>query len=375
VIYLLAALAAAAAIYQIVAIVAALRQLHARPQPKHFSGGVSILKPVRGLDPHFYPAIRSHALQDYAEFELLFGVGSLDDPAVKHIRRLQAEFPHVSIQVIESMTLAPNGKVAVLEDLEKHARYPLRVVNDSDIAVEPDYLTRVLSPLNDPETGLVTCLYRATADAWPGRWEALGIATDFAPSVMVAPLVGVNEFGLGATLAFRAADLRRIGGFAAIADYIADDYRLGKKISDLGLKVYLSEVVVETALSGDSWQHQLRWARVIRVSQAGGYAGLPITNATLWAIVCAAEGWWWPAACLLVLRIAMGLIAGTAVLRCRLTARLWWLMPFRDVLGLAVWAAGLFGTSVRWRDRVLELDRHGRIQEANALARGRGSVG
>ncbi len=57
------------------------------------------------------------------------------------------------------------------------------------------------------------------------------------PSALVAPLVGVNEFGLGSTLAFRKKTLQRIGGFEAIADYIADDYQLGKRISRLGKQV------------------------------------------------------------------------------------------------------------------------------------------
>ena len=126
----------------------------------------------------------------------------------------------------------------MLADLESHAKYPLRVVNDSDILVERDYLRRVLAPLKDQRVGLVTCLYRAAAAHWPGRWEAIGIATDFAPSVLVAPLFGVNEFGLGSTLAFRVEQLQQIGGFAAVANYIADDYQLGKRISGLGLKVH-----------------------------------------------------------------------------------------------------------------------------------------
>ena len=363
---LFGAVAAAAGIYQLLAIIAALKQLRvegplAGPMP-----GVSILKPVRGLDPRFYQAIRSHAEQDYPEFEILFGVADPGDPAVCEIERLQANFPGVSIHLIHSTSNAPNGKVAVLADLERHAKFPLRLVNDSDIVVEPRYLRQVLAPLNDVRIGMVTCLYRASAVHWPGRWEAIGIATDFAPSVLVAPLFGVHEFGLGSTLAFRRQQLEQIGGFAAIADYIADDYQLGKRISGLGLKVQLSEVVVETSLSADSWgevwRHQLRWARTIRVSQGGGYMGLPITNASLWALAALASGWWWTAASLLSVRLTMGLIVGVGVLHCPLTARYWFLIPFRDLWGFCVWLAGLWGSDVVWRDRILRLNRDGTIQ-------------
>ena len=364
--FLFGAVAAAAGIYQLLAIVAALKQMRARVVGDGPMPGVSILKPVRGLDPRFYQAIRSHAEQDYPEFEILFGVADLSDPAVREIERLQADFPSVSIHLIHCTGTAPNGKVAVLADLERHAQFPLRLVNDSDIVVGPHYLRQVLAPLNDPCTGLVTCLYRASAAHWPGRWEALGIATDFAPSVLVAPLFGVNEFGLGSTLAFRRQQLEQMGGFAAIADYIADDYQLGKRISGLGLKVELSKVVVETSLSADSWgevwRHQLRWARTIRVSRGGGYVGLPITNASLWAGVALVSGWWWTAAALLFARVAMGLIVGVGVLRCPLTARYWFLIPFRDLWGFGVWVAGLQGRDVVWRDCTLRLNRDGTIQ-------------
>ncbi len=364
--FLFGAVAAAAGIYQLLAIAAALKQMRARGTAGGPTPGVSILKPVRGLDPRFYQAIRSHAEQDYPEFEILFGVADLNDPAVREIQRLQADFPDVSLQLIHSTGTAPNGKVAVLTDLERHAKYPLRLVNDSDIVVEPQYLRQVLAPLNDERVGMVTCLYRASANHWAGRWEAIGIATDFAPSVLVAPLFGVNEFGLGSTLAFRKSQLDQIGGFAAIANYIADDYQLGKRISGLGLKVELSKVVVETSLSADSWsevwRHQLRWARTIRVSRGGGYLGLPITNASLWALAALACGWWWTAAALLSVRLAMGLIAGVGVLRCPLTARYWFLIPFRDLWGFGLWLAGAWGRDVVWRDRTLRLNRDGTIE-------------
>jgi ceramide glucosyltransferase len=353
-----------AALYQVIAIIGCAKQMLASEEGTREFPGVSVLKPVRGLDPSFYTAIRSQAAQDYpGPFEILFGVANADDPAIAEIDRVSREFPNV--RVVFSTTSAPNTKVGVLCDLDREAQYPLRVVNDSDIRVGPDYLRRVLAPLSDSRTGLVTCLYRPHADPFPARWEALGVATDFAPSTLVAPLMGVNEFGMGSTLAFRAADLARIGGFNAVADYIADDYQIGKQISDLGLHVHLSKTVVDTTLSGatwrDVWQHQVRWARTIRVSRGGGYVGLPVTQASLWALVALCAGWWWSGLGLLALRYAMGLIAGVGVLRCGITARMWPLIPLRDLWGTAVWAAGLVGNRVVWRDRRLRLTPDGRI--------------
>src|SRR5262249_18741795 len=150
----------------------------------------------------------------------------------------------------ESTTKAANGKVGTLIDLVRAAGHSLLIVNDADIRVEPDYLDHVMPPLADPRVGLVTCLYRPEGDTFAARFEGLGVSTDFAPSTLVARLVGVDEFALGSTLAFRRADLERIGGFEAIGDYLADDYQLGHRIHGLGLKCVLSGAVVTTRLSG-----------------------------------------------------------------------------------------------------------------------------
>ncbi|MDP8988468.1 MAG: glycosyltransferase [Acidobacteriota bacterium] len=353
---ILLTIAAIAAAYQILAILACV--FRGRAKAAKGVGPVSVLKPVRGLDPGFREAIRSHTVLQ-GEYEFLCGVSQPNDPGLPVLR----EFYRV--RVVESHTQAANGKVGVLMDLAAEAKHPILVVNDADIRVEPDYLTRVTAPLADRRVGLVTCLYRPVGDTLAARFEGLGVATDFAPSALVARLVGVDEFAMGSTLAFRREDLERIGGFAAVADYLADDYQLGHRIHALGLKCVLSDVVVETHLSGgwrQVWAHQVRWARTIRVSRFGGYLGLPITTATLWAVVCALCGRWDLAAALLGLRLAMAFAAGWGVLRSRDVLYLWWLAPARDLFGFAVWVAGLFGNSVVWRGRRLELDREGRIQ-------------
>src|SRR5262249_28815295 len=151
--------------------------------------------------------------------------------------------------------------------------------NDSDIRIQRDYLRRVIAPLADPTVGLVTCLYRGIPnETFGSRLESLGISTDFCPGVLVARQIEEINFGLGSTLAFRRGDLRAIGGFESLADYLADDYQLGRRIAERGLKVELSDVVVNTFLPrysfSDFFSHQLRWARTIRDSRFWGYVGL-----------------------------------------------------------------------------------------------------
>jgi ceramide glucosyltransferase len=358
VIWLLGGLCAIAALYQIIAILACLRHWWKKPVRPALSQGISILKPVHGFHAGFGVALQSHLDQISPQFELLLGYRDPEDSAIPEMNRRNARH-------LRCPQEAPNAKVGVLMDLAKQARYPIIVVNDADIVVPAGYLRDVTAPLADPSVGVVTCLYRAEGDSWPSRFEALGVATDFAPSALVAPWTGIAEFGFGSTLAFRRADLDAIGGFAAVADYLADDYQIGARIHRLGRRNVISHVVVKTRLHvetwGAVWRHQVRWARTIRCSRPGGYVGLPVTFATLWAVAAAAAGFWWIALPLLALRIAMGLAAGWLVLRSPDVLRFFVLIPLRDLYAVAVWAAGLTGDTVEWGGRTLKLDRQGRI--------------
>ena len=364
-IYVALAVALAAAAYQLVALVAALRHILVKEPRAHVFPPVSILKPIRGLDPHFYEAIRSHAVLDYPEYEVLFGVADPHDEAVPAIQRLIAEFPGRRIRLIHGTTPAANLKVGVLAGLAREARYPVLVMNDSDIEVPLDYLRRLVAPLENPGIGIVTCLFRGEADHWPGRFEAIGIATNFMPSALVAPLVGVNEFGLGATLAFRAETLRAIGGFEALADYLADDYQLARHITRLGLRAFMAKVVIVTHLGDDTWrglwQHQLRWARTIRLCRGGGYMGLPVTHTGLWALAAALAGYWWLALTLVALRVLTGVLVGRGIVHSPIALKHFYLIPLWDIWAFGLWLAGLFGKEVVWRNRRLRLNKEGRI--------------
>ncbi|MDP9053793.1 MAG: bacteriohopanetetrol glucosamine biosynthesis glycosyltransferase HpnI [Acidobacteriota bacterium] len=357
-----AVLAGCGAAYNILAIAGALRFRRKHKLPD-FTPPVSILKPVRGRDPHFYEAIRSHALQRYPEFELIFGIADPLDAAVMDIERLRAEFPYVPIRMVHTANDAPNGKVGSLEILAREARYGVLLVNDGDILVTPDYLARVVGLLSDAGTGLVTCLYRGRGSSLASKAEALGIATEFAPSVLVARLVSEGGFALGSTMAFRVADLNAIGGFASIREYLADDYQLGARIAVTGKRIALSDTVVETHLGAGSWRdvwmHQVRWSRTIRVSRTAGYFGYLVTQATFWCAMAAFAGYWRIAAAGMVIRL---LAAAASMSALDYPGNALWLVPLRDLFGLAVWAAGMVGRTVEWRGLRFRLLSDGRIR-------------
>jgi ceramide glucosyltransferase len=330
-------------------------------QPSRPWPAVSILKPLKGIDPEIYECFRSHCRQNYPEYEIIFGVSDANDPAVQSVKSLQREFADRRIElVVCPEILGTNVKVSNLARMLRAARYDYLIVNDSDIRVEPDYLRRVIATLVDSRTGMVTCLYRGVAARTLGsRLEALGISTDFCAGVLAArQLEGGIRFGLGSTLAFRRPELEKIGGFKSIADYLADDFELGRRIADLGLAVKLSDVVVETYLPAygvkDFFAHQLRWARGVRDARAGGYFGLAFTFGILWALLAmAASGaalWsWGMLASTLFLRFAVAWAVGWKILRDRQVVKHAWLIPLRDLIAVAVWIVSLGGHTVTWR--------------------------
>jgi ceramide glucosyltransferase len=332
---------------------------------------ISILKPLKGTDPEIYESFRSHCLQDYPEYEIIFGVSDPNDPAIESVKALQREFPDRRIQLLVSpKILGANVKVSNLAQMLAQARYDHLIINDSDIRVEPDYLRRVTAPLADSRVGMVTCLYRGVAGPTLGsHLEGLGISTDFCPSVLAArQLEGGIRFGLGSTLAFRRAELEKIGGFSFV-DYLADDYELGKRIAELGVAVKLSDVVVETYLPSyrlrEFFAHQLRWARGVRDARAGGYLGLVFTFGLLWSLLALAASrgalWAWSLlAVTMILRFAVALVVGQRVLRDRQILKYAWLIPLRDLVAAAIWFASLGGHTVTWRGDRFHL-KHGKL--------------
>ena len=361
---LLAAPAVAAAAYCILVIIAAVRWPKPRPKARDLPP-VSILKPMYGKNAELYRALRSYAAQDYPAFEILFGVGDPNDPALEDVERLRREFAECPIHVIVAKTRAANAKTGVLAELAKQARYELLLVSDDDIVAAPDYLQAVVAPFDSAHTGLVTCLYRAPGRSFPSLLEGLGIATEFAPSVMVARLLGVVDFALGSTMALRAEVLREAGGFEALGDLLADDYHLGRNVAARGYRIEFASTVVETGTGASSWsamwRHQLRWSRTIRVSRRGGYYGSGITHATVWALLAMTAGQWGIGITCLGLRIAAALVSGGVVLKDAQVWRWFWFLPVRDLFGFAVWVGGCFGSTVDWRGRKLRLRTDGKI--------------
>jgi len=339
-----------------------------------FTPPVSILKPLKGTDPEMYDSFRSHCLQDYPEYEIIFGVSDPDDPTVELVNRLKREFPERLVRlVICRNNLGTNTKVSNLVQMCAEARHEYLIVNDSDIRVAPGYLRETLAPLRDRKIGLVTCLYRGVAnETFGSKLEALGISTDFCAGVLVAQQLEGIRFGLGSTLAFRQRDLSASGGFEALVDYLADDYQIGRRITGLGLEAKLSSTVVETVLPRYTFRaflsHQLRWARTVRDSRFWGYVGLGFTHGLLWGLLALLLGqgatWaWMLLASVTFARFVMALVVGYWTLRDKQVIRFLPIIALRDCVAFLVWIVSFMGNTVVWRGTTFKL-KNGKLARA-----------
>ncbi len=321
---------------------------------------VTILKPVRGADAEAYENFASFCRQDYPEFQIVFGVHNENDSAVPVIRRLIREFPDREIQlVISDRQIGHNRKVSNLQNMLAKAKHDLLLIADSDIRVEPDYLLRVVAPMQQPEVGLVSCLYRGTnAQTIPALLENLGISSTFGPEVCSSRLLEGVAFAMGSTIVIRREALEQIGGFPAVADYLADDFLLGYKTAKAGHKIVLSDCVVDHVAGAYSFsamfKHLLRWGRAIRISRPWGYRGLIVTYGTATSLLALAawnfSGFAWRLfATTLLIRFLPVFVVGVYGLKDRALARYFWLVPIRDLITFGVWVVSFFGNEIEWR--------------------------
>jgi ceramide glucosyltransferase len=331
---------------------------------------ISVLKPLCGQDDRLEENLRSFFTQDYPEYEILFAVHRLDDPAVSVVEKVRDEFPQgPRVHLTETgMPIVPNAKAHSLGYLVAQAQHSILVMSDSDVYAPRDLLRRVAAEFQD-SVGVVTCSYRAMpGQGFWSRLEAIGMNTEFLAGVLVAWLVGEMDFALGPTLAARREVIEAMGGFAELGHYLAEDFVIGNRAPRLGYRVVLSSCVIEHRIGSQTFkgnlQHRLRWARSTRRSRPAGYWGEIFTNPIpLALLLCLAAPRLWPL--VVVTALFRGLAAWSTaewVLHDPLTRRRWWLIPFQDLISFLVWVAGFFGNTIDWRGRRYKLLRDGRFQ-------------
>jgi ceramide glucosyltransferase len=327
---------------------------------------VTILKPLCGVEQETYACLRSFCAQQYAEFQIIFGVADCDDPVIGVVQGLQREFPLRDLEiVVDHRQHGSSRKVSNLINMLSEAKYDYLVIADSDVLVGEDYLAKVIAPLTDPAVGVVTCAYRGVSTS--GIWSLLGslfINEWFTPSVYLAAKAGSRSFAFGATIGLRREVLTRIGGFGGLVNQLADDYRLGESTRRVGLLTVLSDVEVAVVVDEPSLaslvQHELRWLRTIRAVRPAAYGfcfitfGIPV--ALLGALLSRADP---TALTLLAVATAARSILHLKRRQSGASATQLALIPLRDCLSLALWAWSFTARSVRWRNERYQVSHDG----------------
>src|ERR1017187_3526963 len=325
-----------------------------------FTPPVSILKPIRGLDPEAYENFASFCRQDYPDYGFLFCVGDREDPALPLIDELIREFPERRIRVLfGSGRNAANDKVAKLARLVSEAQHEHVVISDSDVRVRPDYLRTVMAPLADPKIGAVTSFYLPIEErTFVDRLQSVGMMSDFYAGIVVAWQLDGVKFALGPTIATTRARLAAFGGYESIENRPADDLLVGRLIADQGVEVELSRYPVETVADYHSIKDliykRLRWITVMRFMRPWGHFGLVFTHGLPWALAAVAvHPSWTVAAAYLGLYFATRCAITATIAVWGLKQRSYWrkmaLIPLWDAMAFLIWVASFARRSIRWR--------------------------
>jgi ceramide glucosyltransferase len=363
-------------VYHVLTVVCACRWRRSAvsPQPaiRNPQSAITILKPLRSTDPEQRASFSTFCLQDYPEYQIVFGALDPADPGLETARNVMRDHPDADIKIVEGgEPFGLNRKVCNLAHMVPHAKHDLLVLSDSDMRVDEDYLRRVAAAFADPAVGLVTCAYRGFAPlGLASTLEALGIGADFIPSVFVAYYLWGVRPAFGSTIALMKQTLAEIGGFEALANELADDYRLAEAVHGLGRKVVLSDYVVNDVLGAESfavmWSRRLRWAKTSRLMRPGPYTGAFITFTLPLALVFSAAADF--SSC------SLGCVAAAYAIRCAAAVwitsactrdpnitRFFPLLPLSDLLGFALWVSSFFGSTIVWRGERFRVGAGGRL--------------
>ncbi len=375
--YIISAIFAASLGYMLIASYCVLkfkRRLSSLSSQSQECPGVTLYKPLHGLDYGLKQNLLSFCLQDYPEFQIIFGVSDADDPAISVVRDIMAERPDIDMElVINNISNGNNPKISNLINMDRVAKYDFLIISDSDMRVEPDYINRVIAGFDSDQAGLVTCLYKATpAPGLASNLGAMFINQWFTPSSLIPATFGGLQHCFGATMAIHRNVLTEIGGLEALVGNLADDYTLGRLVREAGYKVRLASVAVENIVEETGLKslmlHELRWARTIRSVEPLGFLSTFITDTIPLGILLSLLTWlaghgWAPVTAPLALAIfaRILLLFSTKVTFSSKHPVSIWIIPVRDLLSLFVRLSCFTGRTVNWRNSALSVDKGGEI--------------
>lgn len=343
-----------------------------RNKQTSFMPAVTVLKPVHGFEKNLRENLRSACIQDYPEFQVVFSVQQSSDPAIPLLYEIQREFGPERVTVaIENCWAGSNGKINNMIVGLRRAKHDVLVISDSDVRLQPDYLKTIVAPLVDPQIGCACTLYKgACAKRWFEKMELLTLNADFMTSVIFANVSGASKFCLGASAALRRSTLDNIGGLEALADYLVEDYEMGRRIWVSGKKIavipYLVDTMVDLKTPSQWWNHQVYWDQNTRAARPLAFFATVLVRSVPFALLYStmrsfdAASWIVLAAALAVRMMTSALILGWGF-RDREGLHSLWLLPFRDIAALVSWFLAFVKRTTIWRGNEFILTRDGRL--------------
>ncbi len=357
-------------IFSLLTVATVKRFFKRTPQNNHFTPPVSVLKPVRGLEKNLKQNLRTIATQDYPNYQVIYSVQDPKDPAYPIIKEIQAEFGSDNISVVISRVEAgANGKVNNLLGAMEEASHDIIIISDSDTHLRPDYIRNIVNPLANPEVGCVCTPFKVTkADSWYEKMELLTMNADFMPSVMFAEVTGASNSCLGPSIAIRRSTLERLGGLESLADYLVEDYEIGRRVWTSGQKMvllpYLIDVVVDLASWKNWWSHQVYWDQNTYLARPGAFISTILIRSIPFALIFALLRWDIIGLGVLVATIIIRMITAMMVaqtMQDKETIKTLYLLPFRDAVGLIFWGLAFTQRTVIWRGVEFKLTSHGKM--------------
>jgi ceramide glucosyltransferase len=345
-----------------------------------FSPAVTILKPIYGLDPEMEENLRSFCKQDYSEYQIIFGLQDKNDPAIPVVKKIINEFKHIDASyVVDQRIYGCNHKVSNLINMYPNAKHDYLLIADSDMRVPDNYLNNVMAPFNDEAVGAVTCLYSGSARGkLASKLNAMFINEWFLPSVLISRMLQPIKYCLGATMIIRRKVLDNMDGFNNLSNYLADDYMLGKHVTEQGYKIHLSDFVVENIVEEPSLKdlvlHELRWARTLRTVEPWGFFFTFLTDTLVISFVAAWEIYFYSEQLLLAMLPIMFVLTLRIILHKRIKSIVHakssgsiWLIPVRDFLSFTIRLVSFTGNSVKWRNNSFSVDTAGVIHSEQQI--------
>ncbi|MBW8835460.1 MAG: bacteriohopanetetrol glucosamine biosynthesis glycosyltransferase HpnI [Burkholderia sp.] len=373
--WFLAALSVAGTGYAFLSAILVGRFMQEGPGTAAASPAVTILKPLHQGEPDLFRNLETFFAQDYAgTVQILFGVHDEADPAIEIVRALQAKYPNSDTAIVADTALyGVNAKVSNLINMLPAARHDTLILSDSDIAVGPKWLAQVTAALARPGVGIVTCLYTGEpAKDGHKLWSslaAMGVSYTFLPNAVLGTSLGLAAPCFGSTIALRRQTLDEVGGFAAFADQLADDYEMGRAVRARGYTLAIPAMGVGHTAAEDSaaglFRHELRWSRTIRMVNPAGHVGSFVTHGFAFGLMSALF-LDFNAVSLAVVGLAL---AARLLLKARIDGHFgtyagpYWLLPLRDLLSFAVFVASLYGETVHWRGTHFAVEPSGAMSQ------------